>query len=163
MSSLFGRMFFGAWLTAVIMVLAAVYITHIPEFGDPAQEDRWEGPELFREITHNLRMTRRHGIEHFGHWLERQPKDAQKRIFAIDRDGREILDRPIPQSMAPLFAALSYRNREARGLVDKKPSVAVKFCSPCRNVDVIRNSFHDCRPTMTATVISPGETAGNMT
>ena len=124
MSSLFGRMFFGAWLTAVIMVLAAVYITHIREFGDPAQKDRWEGPELFREITHNLRMTRRHGIEHFRHWLERQPVDVQKRIFAIDRDGNEILARTVPQSMAPLLAALSYRNREARGLVDKKPSVA---------------------------------------
>ena len=123
MSSLFGRIFFGAWLTAVIMVLAAVYISHIREFGDPAQRDRWEGPELFREITHNLRMTRRHGTEHFQSWLEQQPKDVQSRIYAIDSSGQEILDRPIPRDMAPLFTGLNFRNREARGLVDKKPSV----------------------------------------
>ncbi|WP_299591918.1 ATP-binding protein [uncultured Microbulbifer sp.] len=139
MSSLFGRIFFGAWLTAVIMVLAAVYITHIREFGDPAQKDRWEGPELFREITHNLRMTRRHGSEHFVHWLERQPDDVRDRIFAIDRSGSEILDRPIPQSMAPLFSALNYRNREAHGLVDKKPSVG--FFVPQRGTDNLRVVF----------------------
>ncbi|WP_231757716.1 ATP-binding protein [Microbulbifer elongatus] len=123
MSSLFGRIFFGAWLTAIIMVLAAVYITHIREFGDPAQRDRWEGPELFREITHNLRMTRRHGVEYFRHWLDQQPKDVQKRVYAIDGSGQEILHRAIPQDMAPLFAGLNFRNREARGLVDRKPSV----------------------------------------
>jgi len=139
MSSLFGRIFFGAWLTAMIMVLAAVYITHIREFGDPAQKDRWEGPELFREITHNLRMTRRHGSDHFRHWLERQPDDVRDRIFAIDRSGREILARPIPQSMAPLFSALNYRNREAHGLVDKKPSVG--FFVPQRGTDNLRVVF----------------------
>ena len=139
MSSLFGRMFFGAWLTAVIMVLAAVYITHIREFGDPGQKDRWEGPELFREITHNLRMTRRHGTEHFRHWLERQPKDVRDRVFAIDRNGAEILARPIPRSMAPLFSALNYRNREAHGLVEKKPSVA--FFVPRRGGDNLRVVF----------------------
>ncbi|MBN8431113.1 HAMP domain-containing protein [Microbulbifer salipaludis] len=139
MSSLFGRIFFGAWLTAVIMVLAAVYITHIREFGDPAQQDRWEGPALFREITRNLRMTRRHGTEHFRHWLERQPDDVRNRIFAIDRSGAEILARPIPPSMAPLFGALNYRNREAHGLVDKKPSVA--FFVPQRGTDHLRVVF----------------------
>ncbi|MBY6189823.1 ATP-binding protein [Microbulbifer agarilyticus] len=123
MRSLFGRIFFGAWLTAVIMVLVAVYITHIREFGDPAQQDRWEGVELFREVTHNLRMTRRHGTEHFGHWLGQQPKEVQQRIYAIDEFGQEVLQRPIPRNMAPLFASLNYRNRETRGLVDKKPSI----------------------------------------
>ena len=139
MSSLFGRIFFGAWLTAMIMVLAAVYITHIREFGDPGQKDRWEGPELFREITRNLRMTRRHGTDHFRHWLERQPDDVRDRIFAIDRNGTEILARPVPQSMAPLFNALNYRNREAHGLVDKKPSVA--FFVPQRGSDNLRVVF----------------------
>ncbi|MCK7595701.1 ATP-binding protein [Microbulbifer sp. CAU 1566] len=139
MSSLFGRMFLGAWLTAVIMVLSAVYITHIREFGDPRQKDRWEGPELFREITDNLRMTRRHGTDHFRHWLERQPKKIQQRIFAIDGSGAEVLGRALPRSMAPLFSALNYRNRETRGLVDKKPSVG--FFIPQRGSDSLRVVF----------------------
>jgi len=139
MSSLFGRMFFGAWLTAVVMVLAAVYITHFREFGDPRQKDRWEGPELFREITHNLRMTRRHGSDHFRHWLEQRPERVQKRIFALDRDGLELLGRPIPASMAPLINSLSYRNREAHALVDKKPTVG--FFVPQRDGGSLRVVF----------------------
>ena len=139
MSSLFGRMFFGAWLTAVVMVLAAVYITHFREFGDPRQKDRWEGPALFREITHNLRMTRRHGSDHFRHWLEQQPERIQKRIFALDRNGEELLDRPIPLDMAPLIGSLSYRNREAHALVDKKPTVG--FFVPQRDGGSLRVVF----------------------
>lgn len=139
MSSLFGRMFFGAWLTAVVMVMAAVYITHFREFGDPRQKDRWEGPALFREVTHNLRMTRRHGTDHFRHWLERQPEQIQKRIFALDRNGVEVLERPIPRSMAPLISSLSYRNREAHALVDKKPTVG--FFVPQRDGGNLRVVF----------------------
>lgn len=139
MSSLFGRMFIGAWLTAMIMVFAAVFITHIREFGDPGQKDRWEGPELFREITHNLRMSRRHGTDQFRHWLERQPNDVQDRIFAIDITGSELLARPIPQAMAPLFSTLNYRNRETHGLVNKKPSVG--FFVPQRGGGNLRVVF----------------------
>ncbi|WP_226664935.1 ATP-binding protein [Microbulbifer aggregans] len=139
MSSLFGRMFLGAWLTAMVMVLSSVYITHFREFGDPRQKDRWEGPELFREVTHNLRMTRRHGSDHFQHWLERTPAKVQKQIFALDRSGREVLGRPIPQSMAPLIASLSYRNREAHALVDKKPTVG--FFVPQRDGGSLRVVF----------------------
>ncbi|WOX06229.1 ATP-binding protein [Microbulbifer pacificus] len=123
MSSLFGRVFLGAWLTAVIMVLAAVYITHFREFGDPRQKDRWDGPELYGEINHNLRIARRTGSEHFTRWLERQPEKVQQRIYAIDSYGMEILGRPIPRSMAPMFASLNFRNHETRGMVDKKPSI----------------------------------------
>ena len=38
MRSLFWKMFFGAWITAMVMVVAAIYITHFGEFGDPRQE-----------------------------------------------------------------------------------------------------------------------------
>ena len=139
LSSLFGRMFIGAWLTAILMVFLAVYITHFREFGDPRQKDRWEGPGLFREVTDNLRMTRRHGPDHFLHWLERLPPDVQKRIYALDHDGRELLMRPVPRSMAPLIAALNYRNREAHALVDKKPTVG--FFVPQRGSDSLRVVF----------------------
>ena len=42
-------------------------------------------------------------------------------------------------------------------------SVAVKFFSPCRKVDVIRNSFHAFSPTITLTVRRPGDTTGAIT
>ncbi|WP_288130376.1 ATP-binding protein [Microbulbifer sp.] len=138
-SSLFGRMFIGAWLTAILMVFLAVYITHFREFGDPRQKDRWEGAELFREITDNLRISRRHGPEHFHHWLERLPADFQKRIYALDHSGHELLNRPIPQSMAPLIAALNFRNREEHALVDKKPTIG--FFVPQRGGDSLRVVF----------------------
>ncbi|WP_323844834.1 ATP-binding protein [Microbulbifer magnicolonia] len=136
MRSLFWKMFFGAWITAVVMVVAAIYITHFGEFGDPRHEERMEGPALFREVVHNMRRTRRHGPEHFQHWLERQPKKVQKQVFAIDQHGRELLGRNLPQSMAPLFASLNYRNRESHMLVDKKPTVG--FFLPLRGGDSLR-------------------------
>ncbi|TLM76210.1 ATP-binding protein [Microbulbifer harenosus] len=137
--SLFGRVFIGAWLTAVIMVLVAVYITHFREFGDPRQKDRWEGPELFREVTHNLRMARRHDPDHFRHWLEDQPAKTQRRIFAVDRRGEEILNRPVPPSMTPMLESLSFRNRESHALVDKKPSIG--FFVPQRDGESLRVVF----------------------
>ncbi|MFC6632225.1 ATP-binding protein [Microbulbifer taiwanensis] len=136
MRSLFWKMFFGAWITAVVMVVAAIYITHFGEFGDPRHEERMEGPALFREVVHNMRRTRRHGPEHFQHWLERQPKKVQKQVFAIDQQGRELLDRTLPQSMAPLLTSLNYRNRESHMLVDKKPTVG--FFLPLRGGDSLR-------------------------
>ncbi|WP_105101398.1 ATP-binding protein [Microbulbifer pacificus] len=139
MNSLFGRVFLGAWLTAVVMVLAAVYITHIREFGDPSRKDRWEGPPLFEQIAHNLRIARRSGSDHFVHWLEEQPEDVRRRIYAIDRYGTEVLGRPIPQSMAPLFEALNFRNREEPGMVDKKPSIG--FFVPIRGGENLRVVF----------------------
>lgn len=136
MRSLFWKMFFGAWLTAVIMMVAAVYVTHSRGFGDPRKEGRWEGPALFHQVSRNLGMTRRHGSEYFRLWLENQPKQVQGRIFAIDRSGSELLGRPIPQSLAPLLATLSYRNREDHRFIDKKPTVG--FFYPQRDGGSLR-------------------------
>ncbi|SDZ88878.1 ATP-binding protein [Microbulbifer marinus] len=136
MRSLFWKMFFGAWITAVVMVMAAIYITHFGEFGDPRHEERWEGPALFREVVRNLRIARRHGPEHFQHWLERQPKKVRRQVFVIDQHGRELLGRRLPQSMAPLFASLNYRNREAHVMADNKPTVG--FFLPLRSGDSLR-------------------------
>nr|WP_010132975.1 ATP-binding protein [Microbulbifer agarilyticus] len=139
MRSLFGRIFFGAWLTAVIMVLAAVYITHIREFDNTEQRDRLEGFELFREVRRNLGMTRRYGPEHFRRWLQQQPEETRQRIYAIDGYGQEILQRPIPRNMASLFGKLNYRNREATGLIDSKPSIG--FFAHRRGGDTLRVVF----------------------
>ncbi|MCW8128055.1 ATP-binding protein [Microbulbifer halophilus] len=136
MRSLFWKMFFGAWITAMVMVVAAIYITHFGEFGDPLQKDRWEGPALFREVVHNLRRSRRHGPDHFRRWLESAPDKVRERVFAIDQNGRELLGRPLPKDMAPLFESLNYRNRETRALVDKKPTVG--FFLPLRSPDSLR-------------------------
>ncbi|MFS1524919.1 ATP-binding protein [Microbulbifer sp. 2304DJ12-6] len=135
MRSLFWKMFFGAWVTAMVMVVAAIYITHFGEFGDPRQKERWEGT-LFREVMRNMRITRRHGPEHFQHWLERAPKKVQRRVYALDRQGRDLLGRPIPASMEPLINSLNYRNREAYMLVDNQPTVA--FFLPMRSGNPLR-------------------------
>ncbi|AOS98532.1 Sensor protein CpxA [Microbulbifer aggregans] len=139
MRSLFWKMFFGAWITAVVMVVATVYVTQVREVGDPRLEDRWESAALFRQLSRNLRMTRRHGPESFRFWLERQPPEARDRIYAIDRSGAEILGRAIPRDMAPLFQVLSFRNREDHGLVNNKPTVA--FFMPQRDGDSLRVAF----------------------
>jgi len=136
MRSLFWKMFFGAWLTAMVMVAAAIYITHFGEFGDPRHEERWEGPALFREVVRNMRMTRRHGPGYFRHWLERQPEKVQRQVFAMDQRNRELLHRPLPRDMEQLFASLNYRNREAHTIVDKKPTVG--FFLPLRGEDSLR-------------------------
>lgn len=136
MRSLFWKMFFGAWITAMVMVVAAIYITHFGEFSDPRHEERWEGPALFREVVRNLRRSRRHGPEHFRHWLERAPEKVQERVFAIDQNGRELLGRPLPRDMAPLFERLNYRNRETHAFVDNKPTVG--FFLPLRSPDSLR-------------------------
>lgn len=136
MRSLFWKMFAGAWITAMVMVVAAIYITHFGEFGDPRHEERWEGPALFREVVRNMRRARRHGPEHFHHWLERLPPLVQKRVFAIDQHGRELLGRPLPREMAPMFESLNYRNRETHMLVDNKPTVG--FFLPLRGGDSLR-------------------------
>ncbi|WKD48642.1 ATP-binding protein [Microbulbifer spongiae] len=135
MRSLFWKMFFGAWITAMVMVVAVVYITHFGEFGDPRQKERWEGA-LFREVMRNMRITRRHGPEHFQHWLERAPKKVQRRVYALDPQGRDLLGRPIPPGMEPLINSLNYRNREAYMLVDKQPTVA--FFLPMRSGNPLR-------------------------
>ncbi|WP_250461997.1 ATP-binding protein [Microbulbifer litoralis] len=136
MRSLFWKMFFGAWITAMVMVVAAIYITHFGEFGDPRHEERWEGPALFREVVRNMRISRRHGPEHFRNWLERAPKKVQKQVFVLDQNGRELLGRPVPKGMAPLFESLNYRNRETHTFVDKKPTVG--FFLPLRSPDSLR-------------------------
>ncbi|WP_444886835.1 ATP-binding protein [Microbulbifer sp. VAAC004] len=136
MRSLFWKMFFGAWITAMVMVVAAIYITHFGEFGDPRQEERWEGPALFREVMRNMRIARRHGPEQFQHWLERAPKKVKRRVYAIDSEGNDLLGRPLPQNMAPLINSLDYRNREAHMLVDNKPTVG--FFLPLRTGDPLR-------------------------
>ncbi len=161
MRSLFWKMFIGAWVTAVVMVVAAIYITHFREFGDPEhegkpggpppliihkeprggpvilrREERWEGPALFHEVVRNLRLARRHGPEAFQSWLEGQPEQVQDKVYALDQFGRELLGRPLPQDMAPMFEALNYRNRETRRLVRKKP--AVGFFIPLRGPDSLR-------------------------
>ncbi|AMX02206.1 ATP-binding protein [Microbulbifer thermotolerans] len=136
MRSLFWKMFFGAWITAMVMVVAAIYITHFGEFGDPRHEERWEGPALYREVVRNLRGARRHGQEYFQQWLERQPKKVKEQVFAVDQFGRELLGRPLPEDMAPMLIALNYRNRESHAQVDKKP--AVGFFLPLRDNDNLR-------------------------
>ncbi|WP_308366834.1 MULTISPECIES: ATP-binding protein [unclassified Microbulbifer] len=136
MHSLFWKMFFGAWITAVGMVVATVYITHFREFGDPRQEERWEGPALFHETVRKMRMARRHGPESFRHWLQRQPPKVQRQVFAVDQHGRELLGRPLPEDMAPMFERLNFRNRETHRLVQKKP--AVGFFVALRGPDSLR-------------------------
>ncbi|SHE85732.1 two-component system, OmpR family, sensor histidine kinase CpxA [Microbulbifer donghaiensis] len=139
MRSLFWKMFFGAWITAVVMVMAAIYTTHFREFGDPRHEERWESQEIFRDLMRNLGRTRRHGPEHFRFWLERQPPEIQERIFVLDPGGRELLGRRMPRDMAPLFEALSFRNRESHGMVENKPSVG--FFMPQREGGSLRVVF----------------------
>ncbi|GAA5523809.1 adaptive-response sensory-kinase SasA [Microbulbifer aestuariivivens] len=139
MRSLFWKMFFGAWITAVVMVVATVYVTQVRELGDPRLEDRWESAALFRQINRNLRLTRRHGPESFRFWLERQPPEVQERVFAINRAGTEILGRPIPVDMTPLFQTLNFRHRENQGQVDNKPALA--FYIPQRGGDNLRVVF----------------------
>jgi two-component system sensor histidine kinase CpxA len=136
MGSLFWKMFLGAWITAVVMVAGAIYITHFSEFGDPRQEERWEGPALFREVVRNMRITRRHGPEHFLLWLERQPAKVQRKVYALDSSGRELLARPLPKGMASMFESLNYRNRESHMLIDNKPLVG--FFLPLRSGDSLR-------------------------
>ncbi|MCO1335056.1 ATP-binding protein [Microbulbifer sp. OS29] len=136
MRSIFWKIFFGAWITAMVMVVAAIYITHFGEFGDPRQEERWEGPALFREVMRNMRITRRHGPEQFQHWLENAPKKVKRRVYAVDQQGNDILGRPVPSSMKPLIESLDYRNREAHKLINKKPTVG--FFLPLRTGDPLR-------------------------
>ena len=139
MRSLFWKMFFGAWLTAVIMMVAAIFVTQLRGFGDPRKEDRWEGAALFREVSRNLGMTRRHGSEHFRLWLENQPREVQNRIYAINRNGAELLGRPLPKSLAPILGTLSYRNKEDHALIDGKPTVG--FFYPQRDGGSLRVAF----------------------
>ncbi|WP_346836910.1 ATP-binding protein [Microbulbifer sp. SAOS-129_SWC] len=136
MRSLFLKMFFGAWITAMVMVVAAIYITHFREFGDPRQEERWEGPALFHEVVQNMRMARRHGPGVFQHWLEGAPKKVQRKVFAVNEYGRELLGRPLPEEMAPLLDSLNYRNRESHTMVNKKPTVG--FFLPLRGNESLR-------------------------
>lgn len=136
MRSLFWKMFFGAWITAMVMVVAAIYITHFGEFGDPRQKERFEGPALFHEVVRTMRATRRHGPGYFQHWLERQPEKVQRQVFAIDEYGREVLGRPLPRDMEPLLDSLNYRNRETHMLVNKKPTVG--FFLPLRDEESLR-------------------------
>lgn len=136
MHSLFWKMFFGAWITVVAMVVATVYITHFREFGDPRQEERWEGPALFHETVRNMRKARRHGPESFRHWLESQPRKVKRQVFALDQRGRELLGRPLPEEMAPMFERLNFRNRETHMLVQQKP--AVGFFVALRGPDSLR-------------------------
>ncbi|WHI48083.1 ATP-binding protein [Microbulbifer sp. VAAF005] len=136
MRSLFWKMFFGAWITAMVMVVAAIYITHFGEFGDPRQEERWEGPALFREVMRNMRIARRHGPEQFQHWLEKAPKKVKRRVYAVDQQGNDILGREVPSNMGSLIDSLDYRNREAHKLVNNKPTVG--FFLPLRTGDPLR-------------------------
>ncbi|WP_237058876.1 ATP-binding protein [Microbulbifer sediminum] len=139
MRSLFWKMFFGAWVTAMVMVVTTIYVTHMAEFGDPRQKDRWEVSAMMGELTRNLRRARRHGPEHFRYWLERQPREFRDRVFAIAPDGTEILGRPLPTDMAPLFQNLHFRNRELRTMVDNKPTVG--FFIPLRERGGLRVAF----------------------
>ncbi|MEW5249745.1 ATP-binding protein [Microbulbifer sp. 2201CG32-9] len=139
MRSLFWKTFFGAWITAAVMVLTTIYVTHFRGFGDPSREDRWEGAALFREVSRNLRMTRRHGTDYFRLWLDNQPREVQNRIYAINRAGDEILGRSLPKNMAPLFQRLNYRNREAQAMIDNKPTVG--FFYPQRDGGSLRVAF----------------------
>ncbi|WP_237065667.1 ATP-binding protein [Microbulbifer guangxiensis] len=139
MRSLFWKMFFGAWITAVVMVIATVYVTQVREVGDPLLEDRWEAGSIMRQLNWHLRRTRRHGPEYFRFWLERQPPEVRERIYAIDRSGAEILGRAIPRDMVPLLQVLNFRNREDQGLVSNKPTVALFV--PQRGGDSLRVAF----------------------
>ncbi|SDJ58307.1 ATP-binding protein [Microbulbifer yueqingensis] len=139
MRSLFWKMFFGAWLTAMVMVVSTIYITHMGDFGDPRQKERWEVSAMVSELTRNMRRARRHGPEHFRYWLGRQPREFRDRVFALGPDGREILGRPIPSEMAPLFQNLHFRNRELRTLVDNKPTIG--FFIPMRERGGLRVAF----------------------
>ncbi|WP_237063840.1 ATP-binding protein [Microbulbifer zhoushanensis] len=139
MRSLFWKMFFGAWLTAMVMVVTTIYVTHMGEFGDPRQKDRWEVSAMVGELTRNMRRARRHGPMHFRHWLERQPPEFRDRVFALGPGGTEILGRPIPSDMAPLFQNLHFRNRELRMMVDNKPTVG--FFIPLRERGGLRVAF----------------------
>lgn len=112
MRSLFWKVFFGAWLTAVAMVVATVYITHFREFGDPRREELWEGQALFREVMRNIRISRRHGTEHIRTWLEQQPARVQNRVFIASTSGEDLLGREIPEDVQQLLDRLSYRERE---------------------------------------------------
>ncbi|WP_193164544.1 ATP-binding protein [Microbulbifer hainanensis] len=136
MRSLFWKMFFGAWITAMVMVIAAIYITHFREFGDPHQQERWEGPALFRQVISAMRKTRRHGPGYFQHWLERLPDKAKHQVYAVDQNGRELLGRPLPPEMLPLLTTLNFRNAEVHMLVDKKPTVG--FFWPLRGDESLR-------------------------
>lgn len=139
MRSLFWKMFFGAWLTAMVMVVTTIYVTHMGDFGDPRQKERWEVSAMVNELTRNMRRARRHGPDHFRYWLSRQPGEFRDRVYALGPDGREVLDRPIPPDMAPLFQNLHFRNRELRTLVDQKPTVG--FFIPMRERGGLRVAF----------------------
>src|SRR5262249_13156603 len=115
MGRLFWKIFFAFWLTALAAAAVtgtAVWLQHHPL--GAAEPELAQGPGAMLAGALASATLRHGGVEALREWLKETRRTQRPSLLAVDAQGRDVLDRPVPANALARARARGFGRKSAR-------------------------------------------------
>jgi len=119
MHSLFWKIFLSFWISLIVFSLSTIFITSVYLERLRSQQDSSPRQQLATHIKAGQSVVDKQGIDGLKQWLEQLDKHSAIPLLLIDKQGNELLNRPVSE-----YLKKRLKRRSKRYVSDSSPSSA---------------------------------------